>query len=162
MYSKPKQDTAPAPDAGKYIRIGIIIAIGLIIFAIVGNQAVILSMNIDEFQEKFTKPLYYAVISAIALSAISLVRVNIGKRSSIFWYMLSTAISFLNRGTNDPVSQNVTSFKDFKLSPPGFVLWQITKVLLFGAFFANVMFGFALSYVLDGNDLGLELSLIHI
>lgn len=156
MYSKPKQDTAPPPDTGKYIRIGIVVAIGLIIFAIVGNQAVILSMNVNEFEEKFTKPLYFAVISSLVLSAIALVRVNIVKRSSIFWYMVNTAISFLNRGGNEPVSQNIASFKDYKLSAPSFVIWQITKVLLFGAFFANVMFGFAMTYVLDGNDLGVN------
>ncbi len=156
MYSKPKQDTAPPPDAGKYIRIGIVVAIGLIILAIVGNQGVILSMNITEFEDKFTKPLYYSIVSAVILSAIALVRVNIIKRSSIFWYSINSAITFLNRGTNDPVSKNITRFSDYKLSVPNFLLWQITKVLLFGAFFANVMFGFAAMYLIDGNDIGLE------
>ena len=99
MYSKPKQDTAPPPDAGKYIRLGIAAAIGLAIFAIVGYQGVIFSMNVDEFADKFTKPLFYAIVSAIVLSAIALVRVNIAKRSSIFWYGINVAISFLNRGT---------------------------------------------------------------
>jgi uncharacterized protein len=156
LYSKPKQDTAPPPDAGKYIRIGIVVAIGLIIFAIVGNQGVILFMNISEFEDKFTKPLYYSVVSAVILSTIALVRVNILKRSSIFWYGLNSAITFLNRGTNDPISKNITRFSDYKLSVPNFVVWQITKVLLFGAFFANVMFGFATMYLIDGNYLGLE------
>ena len=156
MYSKPEQDSAPPPDAGKYIRIGIVAAIALIIFAIVGNQGIIISMNINEFEDKFTKPLFYGVVSAVVLAAVALVRVNIVKRSSIFWYGLSTAITFLNRGTNDPVSKNITNFKDYKLSTPNFVIWQITKVLLFGAFFANVMFGFAVMYLVDGNNLGIE------
>jgi len=156
LYSKPKQDTAPPPDTGKYIKIGIVVAIGLIVFVIVGNQGVLLSMNISEFEDKFTKPLFYSVVSAVVLSTIALVRVNIVKRSSIFWYGLNTAITFLNRGTNDPISQNITRFTDYKISAPNFVLWQITKVLLFGAFFANVMFGFAIMYLIDGNALGIE------
>ena len=156
MYNRPKQDTAPPPDAGKYIRIGIVAAIGITIFAIVGYQGVLLSMNIDEFSDKFTKPLFYAIISAIVLSAISLVRVNIVNRSSIFWYGINVGISFLNRGTNEPISQSISSFRDYKLSVPSFVLWQITKVLLFGAFFANVMFGFATMYLVDGNELGID------
>ncbi len=156
MYSKPKQDSEAPPDSGRYIRLGIIVAIGLIIFAIVANQGIILSMNINEFQDKFTKPLYYMVLSGVILAAIALVRVNIIKRSSIFWFGLKTAITFLNRGVNDPVAKNISSFRDYKLSPPSFIIWQITKVLLFGAFFANVMFGFAASYLIDGNNLGLE------
>lgn len=157
MYSKPKQESASSPpDAGKYIRIGIVVAIGLIVFAIVGNQGIIISMNISEFGEKFTKPLFYGVVSAVVLSSIALIRVNILKRSSIFWYGLSTAITFLNRGINDPVTRNITSFRDYRLSYPSFVIWQITKVLLFGAFFANVMFGFATISFIDGNYLGID------
>jgi hypothetical protein len=156
LYSKPKQESASPPDAGKYIRIGIVVAIGLVIFAIVGNQGIIISMNISEFGEKFTKPLFYGVVSAVVLSAVALIRVNILKRSSIFWYGLSSAITFLNRGTNDPVTRNITSFRDYKLSIPSFVIWQITKVLLFGAFFTNVMFGFATISVIDGNYLGID------
>lgn len=158
MYSKPKQEgvPAPTPDAGKYIRIGIVVAIALVIFAIVGNQGIIISMNITEFGEQFTKPLFYGIVSSVVLSALALFRINIIKRSSIFWYCLNTAITFLNRGTADPVTKNITSYKDYKLSVPNFVIWQITKVLLFGAFFANVMFGFATISIIDGNYLGLE------
>jgi hypothetical protein len=147
---------APTPDAGKYIRIGIVVAIALVIFVIVGNQGIIISMNITEFGEQFTKPLFYGIVSSVVLSAIALFRINIIKRSSIFWYCLHTAISFLNRGATEPVTKNITSYKDYKLSVPNFVIWQITKVLLFGAFFANVMFGFATISVIDGNNLGLE------
>jgi hypothetical protein len=147
---------APTPDAGKYIRIGIVVAIALVIFAIVGNQGIIISMNITEFGEQFTKPLFYGIVSSVVLSALALFRINIIKRSSIFWYCLNTAITFLNRGAADPVTKNITSYKDYKLSVPNFVIWQITKVLLFGAFFANVMFGFATISIIDGNYLGLE------
>ena len=156
MYSKPKQEGSPASDVGKYVRIGIVVAIGVIMFAIVGNNGIIISMNFSEFGEQFTKPLFFGIISAIILSSIALIRVNIVKRSSIFWYSLKTAITFLNRGSNDPVAQNVTNYKDFKLSVPSFVIWQITKILLFGAFFANIMFGFATMYVVDGNYIGID------
>jgi uncharacterized membrane protein (UPF0182 family) len=156
LYSKPKQEGETPPDAGKYVRIGVVVAIGLIIFAIISNQGIIISMNFSEFGEQFTKPLFYGVLSAVILSSIALIRVNIVKRSSIFWYGLNTAITFLNRGSNDPVSKNITNYKDFKLSAPSFVMWQITKVLLFGAFFANTMFGFATMYVVDGNYIGID------
>ncbi|MBA4438265.1 MAG: hypothetical protein H2B06_05435, partial [Nitrosopumilaceae archaeon] len=49
MYSASTDKQTPPPDAGKYIRLGIIAIIGIVIFAIVGNQAVVLSMNFTEF-----------------------------------------------------------------------------------------------------------------
>jgi uncharacterized protein len=156
LYSASTNKESPPPDAGKYIRWGIIAIIGLVIFAIVGNQGITLSLNFTEFEDQFTKPLYYSFVSAVILAAIALVRVNIVSRSSIFWYAINTAITFLSRSAHDPVTKNVSSFRDFKLSPPQFVLWQITKILLFGAFFTNIMFGFAAIYFLDGNSLGIE------
>jgi len=156
LYSTSTDKQTPPPDTGKYIRIGIIAAIAIVIFASVSNQGVILSMNISEFEDKFTKPLYYSILSAVILSVIALVRVNIVGRSSIFWYGVSTGLSFLNRGANDPIAKNIPRFADHKLSLPQFVIWQITKVLLFGAFFANILFGFAAASFLDGNTLGVE------
>ena len=156
MYSASTDKQAPPPDAGKFIRIGIVAIIGIVIFAIVGNQAVILSMNFTEFGEQFTKPLYYTLVSTIILSAIALVRVNIAGRSSIFWYGISTAIGFIAKGGQQSISSNIQSFRDYKLTGPQFVIWQVTKILLFGAFFANIMFGFAAMSFIDGNMLGIE------
>ena len=157
MYSSSKEDDKPQPSSsGNLVKIGIIAVIGIIIFAIVSNQGIVLSMNFTEFGEIFTKPLYYSVISALVLASIALVRVNIVGRASIFWYGVHTAITFLNRGARDPVAKNISTFKDHKLSAPQFIIWQITKVLLFGAFFANIMFGFSVMYFVDGNTLGLE------
>ncbi|SVD44472.1 uncharacterized protein METZ01_LOCUS397326, partial [marine metagenome] len=156
MYSSSKESNVPPPDAGKYVRIGIVALIAIIAFALVSNQAVTLFMNVEEFADLFTTPLYFALISALILSAIALVRVNIVKRHSIFWYSLYTAIGFINRNQTSAVSENITSFHNHKLSVPHFVIWQITKVVLFGAFFANLMFGFAVLYAIDGNDLGIE------
>ncbi|MGH1520849.1 MAG: UPF0182 family protein [Nitrosopumilus sp.] len=157
MYSASTDKQAPPPDTGKFIRLGIVAIIGIIIFAMVGNQAVVLSMNFTEFGEQFSKPLYYTLVSTVILSAIALVRVNVAGRASIFWYAISTAIGFVGRGGGQQsLSDNIQSFRDYKLSTPQFVIWQVTKILLFGAFFANIMFGFAAISFLDGNNLGLE------
>ena len=157
MYSaKNEGGNQPPPDAGKYIRIGIIALIAIIAFALVGSQAVELFMNVEEFADLFITPLYFALVSSIILSVIALIRVNIVKRHSILWYSLSTAIGFINRNPTSAVTETITSFHDYKLSVPHFVIWQFTKVVLFGAFFANIMFGFAAMYVIDGNSLGIE------
>ncbi len=156
MYSASTDKQTPPPDAGKFIRLGIVAIIGVVIFALVGNQAVVLSMNFTEFGEQFTKPLFYTIVSTIILSAIALVRVNIAGRSSIFWYAISTAIGFLGRGGQQPIASDIPNFRDYKITPPQFVIWQITKILLFGTFFANIMFGFAAVSFIDGNTLGIE------
>ncbi len=156
MYSAATDKKAPPPDAGKYIRLGIVAIIVIAIVAVAGNQGVILSMNFTEFGEQFTKPLYYSLVSTIILSAIALVRVNIISRSSIFWYAIKTAIGLVAQGPQQSIANNIPSFKDFKLSTLQFVIWQITKILLFGAFFVNIMFGFAAVSFLDGNSLGIE------
>jgi len=156
LYSSSKEGGTPLPDAGKYIRIGIVALIAIIAFALVGGQAVLLFMNVEEFADLFITPLYFALVSSIILSVIALIRVNIVKRHSILWYTLSTAIGFINRNPTSAVTETITSFHDYKLSVPHFVIWQFTKVVLFGAFFANIMFGFAAMYVIDGNSLGIE------
>jgi len=156
LYSSAKASTGPPPDLSKYLRLGIIAIIAIIAFLLVGNQAVVLFMNFEEFADLFTTPLYFALISSVTLSVIALVRVNIVKRHSILWYTLRTAIGFINRNPTASITESVPSFHDHKISVPHFVIWQITKVLLFGAFFANVFFGFAIMQVIDGNDLGVE------
>jgi uncharacterized membrane protein (UPF0182 family) len=156
LYSAATDKKAPPPDAGKYIRLGIVAIIVIAIVAVAGNQGVILSMNFTEFGEQFTKPLFYSLVSTIILSAIALVRVNIISRSSIFWYAIKTAIGLVAQGPQQSIANNIPSFKDFKLSTLQFVIWQITKILLFGAFFVNIMFGFAAVSFLDGNSLGIE------
>jgi len=156
LYSASTDKQIPPTDAGKYIRLAIIAIIGIVIFVTVGNQAVVLSMNFTEFGEQFTKPLFYTLVSTVILSIIALVRVNISARSSIFWYAISTAIGFLGSGGRQPLFSNIKNFKDYKISHLQFIIWQITKVLLFGAFFANIMFGFAAMSFVDGNSLGIE------
>ncbi len=156
LYSASTDKQAPPPDTGKFIRLAIVAVIGILIFALIGNQAVILSMNFTEFGDQFTKPLYYTLLSTLILSAIALIRVNIVSRSSIFWYGINSAIGFIARGPQQSVSADIQSFKNYKLTSPQFILWQITKILLFGAFFANIMFGFAAMSFIEGNTLGVE------
>ena len=111
MYSSAKagSSNAPPPDAGKFIRIGVVALIAIVAFAIVGNQAVTLFMNHEEFSDLFTTPLYFSLVSGILLSAIALVRVNIVQRSSISWFVLRTLIGFVNRNPSGASSQLVLS-----------------------------------------------------
>ena len=156
MYSSSKTDNGPPPDAGKYIRVGIIAIIIIATFVVVGHQGIIMLMNVEEFADLFTTPLYFSLISGLILAAIALVRVNVVRRASIGWYVLQTFLGFLSRqGTNASV-QTIPLFGDFKISGIQFAIWQVTKVLLFGAFFANLMFGFSVVYLVDGNDLGID------
>jgi hypothetical protein len=156
LYSAASEKKAPPTDAGKYIRLGVVAIIVIAIVVMAGNQLVILSMNFTEFGDQFTKPLYYSLVSSLILSAIALVRVNIVSRSSIFWYAIKTAIGIVAQGPQQSIANNIPSFRDFKLSTLQFVVWQITKILLFGAFFVNTMFGFAAVSFIDGNSLGVE------
>ena len=97
MYSASKGSSGPPPDVSKYVKLGIIALVVIMAIVLVGNQAVLFFMNYEEFDDLFTTPLYFSLISAIVLSSIALVRVNIVKRSSILWYTLQTAIGFVNR-----------------------------------------------------------------
>ena len=113
-------------------------------------------MNVEEFADLFTTPLYFSLISGLVLAAIALVRVNVVRRASIGWYVLQTFLGFMSRQGTNASPQTIPLFGNFKISGVQFVLWQITKVLLFGAFFANLMFGFSMVYLADGNDLGID------
>ena len=162
MYSETTDKPTPPADTGKYMKLIIIAAIAVATLIVVGNQGVILYMNFSEFDEQFTRPLYYTLVSSIILAAIALVRVNMLGRSSMFWYAIKTVFAFVARGprtspNQEPLSDSLESYADYKLSALQFVVWQITKVLLFGAFFANIMFGFgAVAFLIDGNMLGVE------
>ena len=154
MYTESTDKPSPPSDLGRYVKIGLFAALGALIFVLVGNQAVTMFMNVTEFEDQFTKPLYYSLVSALVLSSIALIRVNGARRSSVFWYVLNMAISVMSRAPGD--TRTIQRFADYKLTPVQFGLWQVTKVLLFGAFFVNVMFGFAAVSFFEGNDIGIE------
>ncbi len=156
MYNSSTQSSPPPRDASKYVRVGIVALIAIVIFVLTSNQAVIMYMNSQEFGTLFTKPLYFSLLSAVVLASITLIRVNVKNRSSISWYALNVILTFFKRGNNYSVTETIPSFKDYKLNIPNFIIWQITKVVLFGAFFTNLMFGFALAYLIDGHDLSVN------
>ena len=73
MYSSSTENSPQSPDAGRYVRLGLAALIGIVIFVVVGNQAVVLFMNVNEFNDLFTKPLFYSIISALILASITLI-----------------------------------------------------------------------------------------
>lgn len=148
-------EAKPSQDIGRYIRIGLFVLIGVVIFSIVSSQAVTIIMNVNEFSELFIKPIYYAMFSGLVLAAIALIRVDIRKRESLIWWVFAMALSFIKREAFDS-SQAPTKYRDFKLSKSNFVIWQVTKVLLLAPLFSNLMFGMATLYALDGHEFGLE------
>ncbi len=156
LYNASTEDSPSSPSASKYLRLGIVIAISIAIFVIVGSKGVELSMNIAEFDDKFTKPLLYSIISSLFLSIFAFVRINIVSKKSIFWYLVYNIINILNGTNKDSVIKSISNFKNYKLSTAHFIVWQLTKILLFGAFFANIMFGFVVTYISEGNLLGID------
>lgn len=154
MYTESTDRPSPPSNFGRYVKIALFAALGALIFGLAGNQAVAMFMNVTEFGDQYTKPLYYSLVSAILLSSMALIRVNGKRRSSMFWYVISTGISLMGRSPAD--SKIIDRFGDYTLSHVQFWAWQATKVLLFGSFFVNVMFGFAAVEFLEGNNLGVE------
>jgi uncharacterized protein len=154
LWDTYNEDKAPRADISRIMRITVFAALGVIIFSIVGNQSVNLLMNVEEFGEVFTKPLYYATLSGLILAAIALVRVNFSARHSITWYGVKTLINFLKRGDYESQSK-LSRYSEFHMSKAGFALWQLTKVVLFAPLFANIVFGMATEYFMQGNDVGL-------
>ena len=71
-------------------------------------------------------------------------------------FIIKIVINFMNRNPQAEPADTIPNYNEHKISVVHFAIWQITKVLLFGAFFANLMFGFGLFYIMDGNDIGLE------
>lgn len=154
MWSSAPEDK-PKQDIGKYIRFGLFALIGIVIFGIVSNQSIQILMNIDEFSELFTKPIYYAVFSGLLLAAIALIRVDVRKRESMIWWVFSLGLSFIKREAFES-TQAPVKYRDFKLSKANFAIWQVTKVLLLAPLFTNLLFGMSALYVLNGNELGIE------
>ena len=131
MYSASTDRPQPPPNAGNIVRFGVIGFIALLIVLVVGKPAVALYMNIGEFDDQFTRPLFYSLVSAVILGIIALVRINIVSRSSIFWYAISTLITFAVA-----LSMNIKEFDDqllLKRSMQNFLTYGIIS----GFSFAN-------------------------
>ena len=142
MWDTYSEDRASRTDIGRIARIAVFAALGVIIFAIVGNQSVNLLMNIAEFGDIFTKPLYYSTLSGLILAAISLVRLNFKSRHSITWYGVRTIINFLKKREYES-QPRMTRYSEFRMGGASFALWQLTKVVLFAPLFGSLIFGMA-------------------
>ena len=153
MWDTYNEDRTPSTNIGRIIRIAVFAALGVIIFAIVSNQSVSLLMNVSEFKDVFTKPLYFSVISGIILASIALVRVNIYSRHSITWYGIRAVINLLKRGEYD--QSKMPRYSEFQMSPLSFGLWQVMKIVLLAPLFSNLLFGMSVEYMAKGNDIGL-------
>lgn len=113
-------------------------------------------MNIIEFEGIFTKPLYYSLVSGLILSSIVLVRVDFRHRSSMCWYAFRLIINYL--GTNNYKMCYIRKkirYSDYKMGKVSFMVWQITKIMIFAPLFNSLIFGMAVIYLFEGNDLGL-------
>lgn len=155
MWDTYNEDKTPRADIGRVVRIAVFAAIGVIIFGIVGNQSVNLLLNVEEFGEFFTKPLYYSTLSGLILAAIVLVRVNFNVRCSLTWYGIKMLINFLKRGDYESRGK-MSRYSEFQMGKMSFALWQLTKMALFAPIFGNIMFGMAADYALQGKDMGLN------
>lgn len=154
MWDTYNEDKAPRANIGRLVRLAVFAAIGVIIFGIVGNQSVNLLMNVEEFGEVFTKPLYYSILSGLILASVTVARVNFRTRHSMAWYGIRTLLNFLKRGDYESQSR-VSRYSEFQMGRAGFALWQLTKVALFAPLFGNIMFGMTTVYMMHGNDIGL-------
>lgn len=153
MWDTYNEDKSPSADIGKIIRIAIFAALGIIIFAIVSNQSVNLLMNVSEFGDVFTKPLYFSTISGIILASISLLRANFVSRHSMTWYGIKSVINLLKRNEFD--QPKMLRYSEFRMSPLSFALWQVMKVALFAPLFSNLLFGMSVDYLAKGSDIAL-------
>lgn len=83
----------------------------------------------------------------------------------------TTTSSFRSRSPSSPSSSSSSSpsssffssdsskfplrYQDFRLGKRSFIIWQITKILLFAPLFTNLIFGITVVYILGGHDIGL-------
>jgi uncharacterized protein len=165
----------------RIICIAVFVLIGLIIFSIASSQSVNLLMNVVEFGNVFAKPFFYSMVSGLILCSIALVRVDYRHRNSITWYTIHLIVNLLKHRNYDPSSSPssypssfssstasystassrpsklLLRYPEFKMKKRSFILWQITKVVLFAPLFSNLIFGISTVYLLEGHDIGLGL-----
>lgn len=155
MWDTYNEDRTPRADIGKIARIALVAAMAAIIFAIVSNQSIKLIMNVTEFGGVYIKTLYYSLLSGILLAVIAIVRVNFKARHSVVWFGIRLTIASLSRRQLESHSKPL-QYSQFKMGKTSFVIWQLTKVMLFAPIFSNVIFGITLEYIIQGNDMDLN------
>lgn len=183
MWNPFNEDSGtPGFKIWRIIRIAVFVLIGLIIFWVASSQSVNLFMNVIEFGNVFTKPLFYTMVSGLILCSVAVVRVDFRHRNSLTWYGLHLLVNFLKRGDDDSSSSSSSlsyrsssssssssyysttpskrsklplRYPDFKMERRSFMIWQITKVVLFAPLFTNLIFGISAVFLLEGHDIGL-------
>lgn len=183
MWNPFNEDSgAPGFKIWRIVRIAVFVLIGLIIFWVASSQSVNVFMNVVEFGDLFTKPFYYSMVSALILCSIAAIRVDFRHRNSLTWYGLHLLVNFLKRRDEDSSSSSSSSsyrssssspsssyystapskrsklplrYPDFKMEKRSFIIWQITKVVLFAPLFTNLIFGISTVFLLEGHDIGL-------
>jgi hypothetical protein len=142
------------PRGFRFIFIAIFIAI---IAWSVAAQSTTVWLNLSEFGELFVKPIYFGLLGGFVLAALALVRIDFINRRSLFWWVILLVSRLLrSRGIVEALPPEYFDFSSFKLSPARFGLWQVTKVLLGLFFFTNVMFGMAVSSMMQGWNSGIS------
>ncbi|MDQ3873018.1 MAG: hypothetical protein M3258_05340, partial [Thermoproteota archaeon] len=155
MWDTYNEDRAPRAYIGSIVRIAIIASFAAIILAIASNQSAKLFMNLTEFGTVFTKSLYYSIVSGLLLAAVSVIRINFRARQSMTWYGINLILMLVTRGRRGSESRS-SRYSDFKMSNTRFVLWQLTKMMLFAPILSNTIFGMTLEYAIHGNDIGIS------
>ena len=157
MWDTYNEDKASRLGISRIARLILFATISVVIISVAANQSVNLFMNIVEFGDVFTKSLYYSTISGIILASIVFVRINFHNRSSMTWYCIQRIIKFFNRRHDyESLASTVVRYPHFKMEKLNFIIWQITKVVLFAPLFSNLIFGMSIVYLFEGNDLNLE------
>jgi len=132
----------------------LIIIVGLIIAFIAISQTIQFILNLWEFGDLFVRPFYYSLIGGLTLSVIALFRFDFVNRRSLTFWLLELLLKFYRRaGYIDVVD---IDFSAYRLSLGKFLAWQVTKVLIGAAIFANSLFGMALTAAVSGVDFGLQ------
>lgn len=184
MWNPFNQDSdKPGFRIWRIIRISVFVLIGLVIFWTAITQSLNIVMNFVEFNHVFTKTLLHSIVSGLILCSIAVVRVDFRHRNSMTWFGINLLIKLLKRGEPDSSSSYSASssssssfgssssasystlpsrlanlplrYPDFKMSKRNFVMWQITKLVLFAPLFTQLVFGISSVYLLQGHDIGI-------
>lgn len=152
MASYGEEPTAEKPFKLNLRWLVALIPVILFGFLLVGSRSINFWLNFQEFDDLYIKPLYFGLIGGSILSLITLFRVDFRSRTSLTWGFLRVMFRG-RRGEFEHLETSTLGGEEiFRLGALNFVLWQITKVLVATALFANTMFGLALYGMSKGWD----------
>ena len=136
----------------------LLIVLVVIIFVVfLSRETVIFWLNLSEFGDLFIKPVYFGLLGGLLLATLALFRLDVRNRRSIAWWSIRLTIRLIRSGgIVEGISPIWFDFDNFKLSRVKFLVWQVTKVLIGTAFFADVLFGMAVDAAMLGWESGVE------